>query len=142
MIARIVSLAAVAALLVSTSAHAADPAVKCETSKLKEVAKYASCRLKAEAKGVQTATTPDFSVCEGKFTPKFESLDTKFGTNVCPSEGDEASINARVTEDSDTLALLLSGTRYVDNGDGTVTDHQTGLQWEQKVYPGGGATDP
>jgi hypothetical protein len=23
-------------------------------------------------------------------------------------------------------------TRYVDNGDGTVTDHQTGLQWEQK----------
>ncbi len=24
-------------------------------------------------------------------------------------------------------------TRYVDNGDGTVTDHQTGLQWEQKT---------
>lgn len=30
----------------------------------------------------------------------------------------------------------LSGcfaTRYTDNGDGTVTDHQTGLQWEQKT---------
>ena len=26
-----------------------------------------------------------------------------------------------------------SETRYVDNGDGTVTDHQTGLQWEQKT---------
>jgi hypothetical protein len=24
-------------------------------------------------------------------------------------------------------------TRYTDNGDGTVTDHQTGLQWEQKT---------
>lgn len=24
-------------------------------------------------------------------------------------------------------------TRFVDNGDGTVTDHQTGLQWEQKT---------
>jgi len=23
--------------------------------------------------------------------------------------------------------------RFIDNGDGTVTDHQTGLQWEQKV---------
>jgi hypothetical protein len=33
-------------------------------------------------------------------------------------------------------------TRYADNGDGTVTDHQTGLQWEQKVSPGGGPTDP
>ena len=32
--------------------------------------------------------------------------------------------------------------RYVDNGDGTVTDHQTGLQWEQKVSPGGGPPDP
>jgi hypothetical protein len=32
--------------------------------------------------------------------------------------------------------------RFVDNGDGTVTDNQTGLQWEKKVSPGGGATDP
>jgi hypothetical protein len=31
---------------------------------------------------------------------------------------------------------------FVDNGDGTVTDHQTGLQWEKKVSPAGGATDP
>jgi hypothetical protein len=30
-------------------------------------------------------------------------------------------------------------TRYVDTGDGTVTDHQTGLQWEQKTtIPGSG----
>lgn len=28
-------------------------------------------------------------------------------------------------------------TRYVDNGDGTVTDHQTGLQWEQKTTAAG-----
>lgn len=32
--------------------------------------------------------------------------------------------------------------RYQDNGDGTVTDYDTGLQWEQKVSPGGGETDP
>ena len=29
--------------------------------------------------------------------------------------------------------------RYVDNGDGTVTDHYTGLQWEKKDGAGGGA---
>jgi hypothetical protein len=29
-----------------------------------------------------------------------------------------------------------------DNLDGTVTDHETGLQWEQKVSPGGRPTDP
>lgn len=36
-------------------------------------------------------------------------------------------------------------TRYVDNGDGTVTDHQTGLQWEQKtttVGSGANGADP
>ena len=36
-------------------------------------------------------------------------------------------------------------TRCVDNGDGTVTDHQTGLQWEQKtttVGSGANAGDP
>jgi hypothetical protein len=32
--------------------------------------------------------------------------------------------------------------RFVDNGDGTVTDQYTGLQWEKKVSPGGGPTDP
>jgi len=102
-------LAAIIAFGFAQTAHAVEPAVKCEASKLKEVAKYSSCRLKAEAKGVQTSTAPDFSKCEGKFTPKFESLDTKFGVNVCPTEGDEASINARVTSDANDIAVLLSG---------------------------------
>lgn len=137
---RLTVLAAIAALVFVQSAHAVDPAVKCETSKLKEVAKYASCRLKAEAKGVQTNTMPDFSKCEGKFTPKFGSLDTKFGDSVCPTEGDEASINARVTGEADTIALLLSGTRYVGNGDATVTDLETGLMW-QKTDDNGGLID-
>jgi len=102
-------LAAIIAFGFAQTSHAVEPAVKCESAKLKEVAKYASCRLKAEAKGVQTSTAPDFSKCEGKFTPKFESLDTKFGANVCPTEGDEASINARITSDANDVAVLLSG---------------------------------
>jgi hypothetical protein len=43
-----------------------------------------------------------------------------------------------------TIALALAGTRFVDNGDGTVSDTQTGLMWEKKDNLGGGAnlSDP
>jgi len=119
-ITRVLSMAAIAALFFASQAHAADPAVKCEAAKLKESAKYASCRLKAEAKGVQTATSPDFSKCEGKFTPKFTSLDTKFGMSVCPTEEDEASMNARITSDADDIAVLLSGGSVPECGNGVV----------------------
>ena len=37
----------------------------------------------------------------------------------------------------DTSGCFAS--RFVDNGNGTVTDHETGLQWEQKDGVGGGA---
>ena len=137
---RLTIFAAIAALVSVQSAHAVDPAVKCEASKLKEAAKYASCRLKAEAKGVQKSEAADYTKCEEKFTEKFNNAETKAGVGVCPSEGDEASINARVTDDADTVALLLSGTRYVDNSDGTVTDIETGLTW-QKTDDAGGVTD-
>jgi hypothetical protein len=46
------------------------------------------------------------------------------------------------TTSSTTTSTTTTTLRFVDNGDGTVTDNQTGLQWEQKVSPGGGATDP
>jgi hypothetical protein len=52
---------------------------------------------------------------------------------VCPTEGDETSIQDAVAADADTIALKLTGARFVDNGDGTVTDVQTGLMWEQKT---------
>jgi hypothetical protein len=38
-----------------------------------------------------------------------------------------------VTADADWLALKLTGVRFDDNGDGTITDTQTGLTWEKKV---------
>ena len=34
---------------------------------------------------------------------------------------------------TDGVGAALTGLRFVNNGDGTVTDNQTGLQWEQKV---------
>ena len=103
--------------LITSAAQAADPAAKCRSGKLKEAAKYASCRLKAEAKAVQTATTPNYTQCEAKFTPKFNGLETKAGPGICPSEGDEPTINARVTNDADDIATLLAGGSLPTCGD-------------------------
>jgi hypothetical protein len=36
-----------------------------------------------------------------------------------------------------TTSTTTTTLRFVDNGDGTVTDHQTGLQWEKKVAGSG-----
>ena len=55
---------------------------------------------------------------------------------------------AKDTKDSDQLNILIdalvvcppnSATRFVDNGDGTVCDHQTGLMWEMKDASDGAA---
>jgi len=125
---------AVAVLFIASNGWAADPAVKCETSKLKETGKYANCRLKAEAKGVQKNQAPDYSKCEANFTGKFNGAESKAGMGVCPSESDEPTINARVTTETAEIAALLSGTRFVDNGL-TVLDLTTGLEWERKTDP-------
>ena len=43
------------------------------------------------------------------------------------------TVRDQVTADADFIALKLAGVRFVDNGDGTVTDVDTGLMWEQKT---------
>ena len=126
----------------SLPTYAVDPAIKCEASKLKEAGKYANCRLKAHATAVTKALAPDFLKCEEKFTPKFTGLETKAGAGVCPTEGDEPALNARVTADADEIASLLSGgDRYeITLGGLTVIDHLTGLEW-QRTDDNGGLTD-
>ncbi len=90
-------------------ASAADPAVKCESAKLKESAKYASCRLKAESKGVKKGLPADFTKCETKFTAKFNKVESKAGPGVCPSEGDEMDVNSSITVHTAALAARLGG---------------------------------
>jgi len=55
-----------------------------------------------------------------------------FGDETCATQG----FAGGTIRCASGCAIDTSGcfaTRYVDNGDGTVTDHQTGLQWEQKT---------
>lgn len=150
----------------SVALAAADPALTCESSKLKISAKYGQCRLNAESKGVKTNTSPDYSKCS---LSKFTDAETKAG-GACPTTGDQPEINQRVTYHTDALAELLAGgypvdpyfpasgqttsygagddgdvqagaaLAYIDNGDGTITDRNTGLMWEKKVQYTGGST--
>lgn len=155
-------------LLAVAFSHAADPAVTCESKKLNEAAKYASCRLKADSKAVKKNALPDYTKCESKFSQKWGQIETKAGPGICPSEGDEASMHARITMNTTDVVTLLSGgsvaqcqylpatgqttafgpgsdgdvqagapLSYVDNGDGTITDLNTGLMWEKKDDSGG-----
>jgi hypothetical protein len=127
-----------AALLGSTPVALAGPtdAQKCEADKLRRAGSYAFCRLKAEAAAVKQNATPDFSSCEDKLPAKFASAESRYGA-ACPTSGDAGAIQSLLTGDTDFVALKLSGVRFVDNGDGTVTDVQTGLMWEQKDDSGG-----
>jgi hypothetical protein len=125
-----VALAAV--LLVASGAHAASHAAKCEAAKLKAAGKYDFCRLLAEQKAVLQGGLPDYSACNTSLSRKWSAAETHFGM-ACPTSGDLTLVQNKATAEANATALQLAGTRFVDNGDGTVTDTQTGLMWEKKT---------
>lgn len=91
-------------LLASTSAFAQDPAARCESSKLGTSAKYVQCRLKAEAKAVRAATSPDYSRCSlGKFT----AAETK-AAGMCPTSNDSTSVGDYLDQCTGRLATWLA----------------------------------
>lgn len=108
---------------------------KCEANKLRTAAKYSACRLNTTAAAARTGGTATFTKCDAKFTTRFARAESR-GGGPCPTMGDAAKIQDEVIAQTSHVALDLSGnlngTRYVDNGDGTVTDIETGLMWEQK----------
>jgi hypothetical protein len=96
--------------LAATGAQAADPVVKCEAGKLKVSSKYAACRLKADAKAVKKGElSADYTNCVAKFTAKWNSLEEKVSPAVCPSDGDQVSMDTRITTDAAEIATLLAG---------------------------------
>ncbi|MFT4572377.1 MAG: hypothetical protein ACI91F_003278, partial [Candidatus Binatia bacterium] len=90
---KVIATALAAFFLTATAAQAADPVVKCESGKLKESSKYAACRLKADAKAVKKGEVADYEKCEAKFGVKWAKLEAKAGSMVCPSEGDQVSMD-------------------------------------------------
>src|SRR6185503_11153446 len=118
---------------------------------------------KAEATAVKKNAAPDFSKCQSTLSVKWSTVEARAGAGVCPSEGDLADIDQRITEHTSEIAILLAGgsvpshelpatgqttsfgagddgdieaggaLAFQDNGDGTITDLNTGLKWEKKV---------
>ena len=124
------------------------PADQCQAGKNKAAGKYAACRANAEAK---LATSGDAQKhfdtilkCGYKLTGAWQKLQNKAvaAGSACPSVNDAFDIEDKVSATTDTVAALVGGARFEDNGDGTITDHKTGLQWEKKTSPGGGPIDP
>jgi hypothetical protein len=91
--------------------------VNCESGKLKEAGKYGNCRLKADSKAVKKGEAADYTKCESKFADKWTKTETKAGVGICPSEGDQASIDARITTDAAEIAMLLAGGAVASCGD-------------------------
>jgi hypothetical protein len=162
---RLLSLALIS-LVLGATAEAADPAVRCESGKLKRAGKYASCLLRADSKGVKNNTTPVYTDCVNNFSEKWQIAESN-GMGMCPGgTGDEASIQDYLDDCTQAVADALAGgtlptcgggtlpatgqttsygagddgdaeagatLAYTDNGDGTITDLNTGLMWERKI---------
>ncbi len=114
----IVSVALALAFVLVSVAHArvrcADPQAECENAKLKAAGKREFCVAK-EAGKAQLGKPTDVAGCEIEFSDALKKADDKAGKKG-------------------------TSCRYVDNGDGTVSDLDTRLMW-QKSDDAGGLTD-
>lgn len=133
-----VSLGATAALAWAATANATlTPAQKCEKAKDKAAAKYGQCIATQRGKEI-AGKIPDFARCATKLDDAFAKAEQKAidAGSACPTSGDAAAVLARahrVFDPDNALPKWFSGTRFVDNGDGTVSDTLTGLMWEKKT---------
>jgi hypothetical protein len=91
---------------------------KCAIAYTKSAGKRLACILKACEKGIKINAAPEFAKCEDKFQAAVMKADDKFGI-ACPPR-----------------PWLGATTRFVDNENGTLTDHATTLTWELKLGDG------
>jgi len=118
----------------------------------KKIAGLLKCREKCQNKPANCGV--EQTDCEARVRAKFdggtkgeakscfEKLEAKENPDrpptVCTTKEDLAAIEAKAdVVVAGIVSALEAGTRFVDNGDGTVTDNATGLQWEKKVAGGG-----
>ena len=97
------------ALLIGTPVGALGSTGRCESTKLKTAAKYASCRLRANA-GVakQGGGIPHFGRCEARFSTTWRRVESRAGGG-CRTNGDGAAIGAFIAGCTDALAVALAG---------------------------------
>ncbi len=130
---------ATAALIVfagfGTASAGPDPSAKCEAAKLKETGKLALCTLKSLSKSAKLGEPTDTAAlaeCETKFAAKLTTAEAK-AEGQCPTSGDAAALAQEVAGLSSRIGDNVSGDRFIDNGNGTVTDTELGVIWQQQV---------
>lgn len=94
------------------------PAQKCLASKLKEMAKYDTCRLKADAKAASQGGAPDFSRCGTKLTEHWSRIE---GSGGCARTGDQAAAQAEADRHTaEVVRILTSEPVPITCGNGTL----------------------
>lgn len=98
-------------LAASNPASALDPAVKCESTKVKEAAKKAKCVAVVSAKSIKKNEAPDsakLTKCSDKFGEKFVKAETK-AEGACPTNGDAGTIEGLVDGCVNDVITALGG---------------------------------
>jgi hypothetical protein len=102
-------------------AHATKPPEeRCQAARYRAAGAYAACIQRAAAK-FETAL--------------FSGLDQKFYDATAKCRIRYAKAWSRLQAKVGLAGTTCSAARFVDNGDGTVTDNLTALQWEKKTNP-------
>ena len=116
------SLAVAAGLILcglSQPAQAGDPAVACESSKLKAQGKYSACLKKADATAVKKGVAADYTKCVEKITSSYTKAETK-AVGACPSQGDVAEVIQILDAARADTSTGTAGGTYVFCGDDVV----------------------
>jgi len=128
-------------LLSTAPAVAIDDSAACTARKLKASGKYLYCLMKAEAKGVIKSLPPDSSGCETRLASQFAAIESS-ASGACATEGDGGMVESIGTADTGFMAKTVSlAQRFTNNGNGTISDADTGLTWENKSYFDGSIHD-
>src|SRR5439155_128123 len=77
--------------------------------------------------------------CSGACTAGLCVTPTTTTSTMSTSTTTTSTTTTSSTTTTTTTSTTTTTLRFVDNMDGTVTDNETGLQWEQKDGAGGGA---
>lgn len=100
----------VAALLLSANgALAIDPAIKCQSDKLRLAAKYTVCRLNAESSAARSFSAPDFSKCDGDYLAGWQKAEARAVAKGAPcwTTGDAEAVKGDIDAHTSSLAGSL-----------------------------------
>ncbi|MDX2170617.1 MAG: hypothetical protein SF182_26325 [Deltaproteobacteria bacterium] len=98
-------------VLGASSASAIDPAIKCQSDKLRLAAKYTACRLNAEADAARDFDTPDFSQCRAGYLSGWKKAEARAqarGTQ-CWTSDDAEVVEGDIDSHTGALAEWLAG---------------------------------